>query len=94
MMLDDRHCEQSIDEAREFIKLGETHSMVLSQETEDGLMRKCCRRALDLFTAEGNVQGTGGARCGHDCCGILERLQCCGQIAVSDFRRPQNWDVL
>ncbi|CAK9070477.1 unnamed protein product [Durusdinium trenchii] len=26
-------------------------------ETEDGLMRKCCRRALDLFTAEGNVQG-------------------------------------
>ena len=33
------------------------------QETEDGLMRKCCRRALDLFTAEGNAQGTGGARC-------------------------------
>lgn len=30
------------------------------QETEDGLMRKCCRRALDLFTAEGNAKGTGG----------------------------------
>ena len=29
-------------------------------ETEDGLMRKCCQRALDLFTAEGNATGAGG----------------------------------
>eukprot|EP00913_Durusdinium_trenchii_P003249 g3005.t1 len=37
------------------------HEALQLSETEDGLMRKCCRRALDLFTAEGNVQGAGAA---------------------------------